>query len=59
MANNPRPIEYEITKSAFNAYLKLRNEAEKKLNPYSYVMGILNEQGGLRGTVKKIHVQEY
>ena len=58
MTNNSYAIEYQMPKSAFDAILKTRNEAEKKTNPYTFVMGILNSQNGLRGTVKKLHIIE-
>lgn len=54
MANNGRAIEYQMTKKMFNAMLEGRTEAEKKDNPYNYVMRQINEQFGLRGTVKRI-----
>lgn len=56
MTNNPHPIEYQMTKAAFDNILKTRNDAEKKLNPFAFVMNVLNTQNGLRGTVKKIHI---
>lgn len=59
MIKNPHAIEYEMTKKAFDAILATRNEMEKRTNPYTFVMGVLNEQNGLRGTVKKIHVLEH
>ena len=59
MSNNPRPIAYEMSKTAFDAIVKTRPEVEKNTNPYTYVMNILNEQGGLKGTVKEVHVREH
>lgn len=56
MNNNSRAIEYQMTKTAFNAILETRNEAEKKLNPYDYVMNVINTEYGLRGTVKHIAI---
>lgn len=53
MIKNNRPIEYKMTKTAFQELLKTR-PAEDKSNPYSYVMKVLNDNYGLRGTVKKI-----
>lgn len=44
--------------SLFKAMLSKRNEAEKKLNPYVYVMNIINNEFRLRGTVRKIFVYE-
>lgn len=53
---NSRAIEYQMTKKMFDAILATRTEAEKKENPYTFVMGVLNEQNGLRGTVKSISI---
>lgn len=54
MIKNERPIEYQMTQKMFDALLEQRTEAEKKENPYSYVMDIINREYGLRGTVKHI-----
>lgn len=53
MNKNNRPIEYQMTKTAFQELLKTRT-ADDKSNPYTYVMKVLNETYGLRGIVKKI-----
>lgn len=54
MRNN-KPIDYQMTKKMFNAILDTRNtEDEKKQNPYEYVIGVINEQFGLRGKVTHI-----
>ncbi len=58
MTNNNKPLEYQMTKATFNAILSLRSEEEKKHNPYEYVMNILNESQGLRGTIKHIFIVE-
>lgn len=55
---NSRPLEYKMPNKLFKAYLEQRTEAEKKINPYVYVMNILNENAGLRGTVKKILISD-
>lgn len=55
MKNN-KGIEYQMSKKMFNSLLELRTEEEKKQNPYDFVMNVLNEQYGLRGTVKHISV---
>lgn len=47
-------IEYKMSKAMFQSLLRDRAENEKKLNPYSYVMNILNEQYRLRGRVTRI-----
>lgn len=53
---NDKFIEYQITKQKFNFLLEQRTEDEKKINPYVYVMGIINAEYGLRGTVKKLAI---
>jgi hypothetical protein len=58
MANNVRPIEYTMNKKTFDNLLKTRKDNEKKMNPYKYVMNIINEQYGLRGTVNRLNVYE-
>lgn len=55
MKNN-RAIGYQMTKKMFDEILSWRTEEEKKLNPYNYVMNVVNEQFGLRGTVKHISI---
>lgn len=55
---NDKAIEYKMSSRMFNAMLEQRTEAEKKLNPYNYVMGIINEGFGLHGTVKKILIND-
>lgn len=54
MIKNDKPIEYQMTQKMFNAMLEQRTEVEKKENPYTYVMGVINREYGLRGTVKRI-----
>ena len=52
---NTKPIDYQMTKKMFDTILASRTtESEKKLNPYEYVMSVINEQFGLRGTVTHI-----
>lgn len=53
---NEKPIGYQMTKKSFDGILSTRNEAEKKLNPYQYVMQYLNEQNNLRGKVTSIQI---
>ena len=55
MKNN-RAIGYQMTKKMFDEILSWRTEEEKKLNPYNYVMNVVNEQFRLRGTVKHISI---
>lgn len=44
-------IEYKMSKTMFQEMLKQRSELEKKQNPYTYVMQVINESFGLRGKV--------
>lgn len=53
---NERAIEYQMSKKMFDAILATRSETEKKENPYAFVMRVLNEQNGLRGTVKSVSI---
>lgn len=56
MNSYQREISYQISKKTFNAMLENRTEAEKKENPYSFVMRILNQENGLRGNIKAISI---
>lgn len=56
MNNNSRAIEYQMTKKAFDAMLETRNDEEKKQNPYQYVMRLINNEYGLRGTVTSLSI---
>ena len=47
---------YVMSRKMFKAYLLTRNEAEKKQNPYQYVMDCLNSRGDLIGKVTSIQV---
>lgn len=49
-------ISYQMSKKAFNAMLEGRTENEKKENPYTYIMKVINEQYGLKGIVTSISV---
>ncbi len=49
-------IEYQMSKEMFNAFLAERSESEKKLNPYQYVMDIINKDFGLKGKVTHIFI---
>lgn len=58
MKNN-RTIGYQMNKKMFDEILNSRQtESDKKMNPYTYVMGVINEQFGLKGTVKHISLFE-
>lgn len=56
MANNPKSIEYQITKKMYNAILGVRKENEMNEKPYDFVINFINQEFGLRGTVKQLHV---
>lgn len=53
-----KEIGYRMTKTAFNSYLKDRSEADKKKNPYNYVMDCLNREAGLHGKVTYISLSD-
>ncbi len=53
---NAQPLEYQMTKKMFNAMLDKRTGAEEKENPYRYVMNVINEEWGLRGTVVRLSI---
>lgn len=54
---NDRVIGYQLNKKMFDEILNSRQtEADRKMNPYTYVMGVINEQFGLRGTVKHLSI---
>lgn len=55
---NERAIGYQMTKTMFDNILSTRTEEQKRMNPYSFVMSVLNEQFGLKGTVKHISIFE-
>ena len=48
---NSKSIEYQITKKQFDGILSTRSDEDAKSNPYQYVINIINETYGLRGTV--------
>ncbi len=49
-------MEYKMPKGMFQSLLQARKESEKKLNPYTYVLNIVNEQYGLLREVTNIIV---
>lgn len=51
---NEQAIEYQISRKLFKTILEDRSGTEKSENPYVYAMRIINEQFGLRGTVKHL-----
>lgn len=56
MANNPKSIDYRMSKKMFDGILSTRNEEEKKMNPYTFVMNRLNSTGDIRGTVTHVSI---
>lgn len=53
---NTKAIDYQITKKQFDNILSTRKDSEAKKNPYQYVMDIINENYGLRGTVTHLAI---
>lgn len=54
---NNEGIDYRMTKKMFDNLLESRvTEDDKKMNPYVYVMNVVNESFGLKGTVKHISI---
>lgn len=52
------PIEYRMSKKMFDLLVKTRsNAADKKMNPYAYVMKVVNSNFGLKGEVRKLHIE--
>lgn len=47
-------IEYKMSKQHFDALLKARSGEEKNMNPYEYIIKVLNSEYGLKGTVAHI-----
>jgi len=51
-------IEYQMTKKMFDSLLKTRSESEKSMNPYAFVMKVINEQFGIKGQVTHVTFYE-
>lgn len=49
-----KEIEYNMSKTAFQELLNTRTAAEMKLNPYVFVMKVLNETYGIKGHISRI-----
>jgi len=49
-------IEYRMSKKMFDALLKDRSEEEKKNNPYAFILKVINQQFGIKGTVTHISI---
>lgn len=61
MNNNKfvEPIEYRMSKKMFDLLVKTRSSvADKKMNPYAYVMKVVNNDFGLKGEVRKLHIEK-
>lgn len=53
MKNNA--LEYKMSKKMFDNLLTTRvTESDKKMNPYNYVIKVINEQFGLKGKVDHV-----
>lgn len=55
---NSKAIDYQMSKKQFDGILSTRRDNEAKKNPYQYVMDIINESYGLRGTVTHLVIVE-
>lgn len=55
---NSKTIDYQMDKKQFDGILSTRRDNEMKKNPYQYVMDIINESYGLRGTVTHLVIIE-
>lgn len=49
-----RYVEYRMPRKMFNALVKTRNGEDKKMNPYTYVIKMVNEDFGILGEVNRI-----
>lgn len=56
MANNTKGIEYQLTRKMYKAILDTKEDPAEE--PRKYVMRVINEEFGLRGTVKQLHILE-
>lgn len=55
---NSKAIDYQMSKKQFDGILSTRRDNEAKKNPYQYIMDIINESYGLRGTVTHLVIVE-
>lgn len=56
MANNTKGIEYQLTRKMYKALLDTKEDPTEE--PRKYVMKVINEEFGLRGTVTRLHILE-
>lgn len=49
-------LEYRMSKKMFDAILGKRSEGQKRKNPKEFVIGVINEEFGLKGTVTKVSI---
>lgn len=54
MEKNMTPIAYRMPAAVAKAYLKKRNETEKKVNNQEYLCMIVNNEYGLKGNCVKV-----
>lgn len=50
-------MTYQITKANFDSILKTRKGNDLKMNPYKYVVKIINEQYGILGGCSKVIIK--
>ena len=53
-----KSVEYQMTKRMFDSLLNTRTELEKKLNPYVFVMNVINNEFGVKGEVTHISIYD-
>lgn len=57
MANNTRPIGYQMHRKTYNGILEARtDEDKKKKKPIEFVIDYINEQYCLRGKVTSLQI---
>lgn len=49
-------LEYRMSKKMFDAILGKCSEGQKRKNPKEFVIGVINEEFGLKGTVTKVSI---
>lgn len=52
--NYKEPVGYIMSTRMFDTILATRNERERKENPYTFVMNVMNREFGLKGRVTSI-----
>lgn len=49
-------LDYVMSKKMFDIIAATRSGEDKKKNPYSYVISVVNEQFGIKGTVTHVSI---